>query len=269
MASAASVNHWPESKCAKAFWSQQQLWPYRRLLTHTKDWLDPQPGERWLDLGAGSGRLTRALWDKSGGTLAELVALDCAAANERSIRQLQATLQPSPGERLRFLHADFSTGLAAWQRDQLDGVTSGLAIQYAEHFSAERGCWTTDAYDHLLSEVHRVLRPGGRFVFSVNVPRASWTVIALAALPGLLISPHQLRFLKNCGRMWRYGRWLLREARRGRFHYLPARVVAAKLSQAGFTAIEHRRSFAWQAFVFRCRKPDAAGGANRTAREAA
>src|SRR5437868_13597369 len=55
-------NYWPDAKCAKAFWSQQEVWPYRRLLAHTLDWAAPAAGERWLDLGCGSGPLTRGLW---------------------------------------------------------------------------------------------------------------------------------------------------------------------------------------------------------------
>ena len=47
-----SVNHWPESKCAKAFWGQQELPPYRRLLTDTAAWLETRPGQRWLLQGA-------------------------------------------------------------------------------------------------------------------------------------------------------------------------------------------------------------------------
>ncbi|HXG11020.1 MAG TPA: methyltransferase domain-containing protein [Gemmataceae bacterium] len=255
MPSAASVNHWPESRCAKAFWSQQELLPYRQLLADTSDWLDPRPGERWLDLGCGSGRLTRTLWDKSGGTLAELIALDCAQANAKSVQALRTALQPSPGDRLRFIHADFSEGLAGWGDDHFDGVVSGLAIQYAEFYSAQHGCWTVEAYNRLLAEVHRVLRPGGRFIFSVNVPEPSWGKVALHALPGLLFAPRLTRFLKNCLRMWCYGYWLKREARRGRFHYLPREAVVAKLIAVGFGGIEHRLSFAGQAYIFRCRKP--------------
>jgi hypothetical protein len=55
-------------------------------------------------------------------------------------------------------------------------------------------------------------------------------------------------------RMVRYGAWLKREARTGRFHYLPAATLTDKLSAAGFRHVEHRVSFAGQAFVFRCRK---------------
>jgi hypothetical protein len=55
--------------------------------------------------------------------------------------------------------------------------------------------------------------------------------------------------------MMRYGAWLTRESRRGRFHYLPLPTIVKKLIDRGFTAIEHRRSYAGQAYLLRCRKP--------------
>lgn len=251
-----AVNHWPNASCAKAFWSQRELPPYRRLVQDTAEWFDPQPGQRWLDLGCGCGQLTKTLWEKSGGRLAELIALDCAAHNERAIAKVRASVDPpAKAEQIRFVHADFSDGLAAFDTASLDGVVSGLAIQYAESYSEERGAWTTDAYEHLLAEVCRVLRPGGSFVFSVNVPEPAWSKIALYGIPGFFRSSHPLRYVKNSVRMLRYGAWLKREARRGRFHYLPAAEVADKLARAGFAAIAHRTSYAGQADVFRCQKP--------------
>jgi SAM-dependent methyltransferase len=257
----SAVNYWPDDKCARAFWGQQELPPYRRLLADTTAWLDPAAGERWLDLGCGSGQLTRALWEKGGGGVAEVVSLDCAASNERSIRRLYALARPTPPEgRLRFVHGNFSDGLPAWEAGHFDGAVSGLAIQYAESYSPDRGCWTSESYDRLLAEVHRVLRPGGRFVFSVNVPEPAWSRVALTAVHGFFCSRRPLRYLRNALRMLRYGRWLKREARRGRFHYLPLETVLAKLRAAGFGTVEHRTSFVGQAYLFRCVKP-AAGAA--------
>ena len=181
--SQAAVNHWPDNSCARTFWGQKALPPYRRLLSDTVAWLDPRPGQRWLDLGCGGGQLTRALWEKSEGSLAEVVALDCAAANESAIAELRPTMSPpAPHERVRFLHADFSSGLDSLPDASFDGAVSGLAIQYAESFNSVRG-WTTDAYEHLLREVRRVLHPGGTFVFSVNKPDPSWGLVALAPCP--------------------------------------------------------------------------------------
>jgi hypothetical protein len=57
--------------------------------------------------------------------------------------------------------------------------------------------------------------------------------------------------------MLRYGRWLKAEARRGRFHYLPAERVAEKLAAVGWAAVECRLSYSRQAYVFRATNPAA------------
>jgi ubiquinone/menaquinone biosynthesis C-methylase UbiE len=259
MATAISraVNHWPDSKCARAFWSQHEVPAFRQLLDDTRTWLDVRAGDRWLDLGCGCGMLSRAVWEKSGGTVAEVIGLDCAAKNQRAYQRLRATVQPPASiDRLRFVCADFSTGLASWPSNQFHGVVSGLAIQYAESWSEESGRWTTAAYDRLLADVCRVLRPGGTFVFSVNVPEPSWFRAALHSLPVIFRTPRPVRFLKRSLRMLLYGRWLKQEARNGRFHYLPAETIRTKLTAAGFGRIEHRESFVGQAYLFRANKPN-------------
>ncbi len=100
-----------------------------------------------------------------------------------------------------------------------------------------------------------MLKPGGRFVFSVNVPEPSWWAVGLKSLVGgLRAAERPVKFLKNSARMMRYGAWLKAEARAGRFHYLPAAETEAKLRAAGFASVEHRLSYAGQAFVFRAVK---------------
>jgi ubiquinone/menaquinone biosynthesis C-methylase UbiE len=152
---------------------------------------------------------------------------------------------------LRFITHDFSEGLGLFADASFDHAVSGLSISYAQSWSEAEQRWTTQAYDRLLHEVRRVLRPGGRFVFSVNVPEPQWWRVALASLGDAFRSEHPLRFLRRSWRMLRYGRWLKTEARRGRFHYLPASEVEQRLRAAGFSQVHYRRSYAGQAFVFR------------------
>jgi SAM-dependent methyltransferase len=252
----ASANYWPKAKTAKAFWSQHELPPYQELLHDTKTWLDPKPGERWLDLGCGGGQLTRALWDLSRGELREIVGVDCAAANAVVYDKLRLTLHPpARPEQIRFHAADFSHGFPDWPGQQFHGVVSGLALHYAEAFCEETSCWTQAAYDRILGEVFRLLKPGGRFVFSVNVPEPAWGRVAWRSLGGLFRQRRPLRYLKKAARLWSYGRWLTRESRRGRFHYLPWEQIEAKLLAAGFADLEHRLCYANTAYLIRCRKP--------------
>jgi SAM-dependent methyltransferase len=255
MPQAAAVNYWPDSKCAKAFWGQHDLPPYRELLDDTIDWADPKPGESWLDLGSGGGALSKALWERSGGQIAEVVGLDVAAVNEQAYAKLRATLQPPPGDRVRFQTHDFSNGLAQFADGSYTCVVSGLSISYAESFDESTSTWTTAAYDRLLGEVFRVLKPGGRFVFSVNVPEPAWRKVAWKSLSGAKAAEKPLKYLKKAWRMLRYGAWLKKEARTGRFHYLTADVITAKLTAVGFVGIEHRLSYVDQAYIFRAHKP--------------
>lgn len=247
----ATVNHWHEARCARAFWSQGELPAYAQLLTDTIDWTDPAPGQTWLDLGCGGGRLTRALWLKAGGQLDRVVALDLAEANRPSLARIAAELGT---DRIEFSQGDLSRGLPRFADASFDGVVSGLAIQYAEHFCEQTGRWTRRAYDHLLKEVHRVLKPGGNFVFSVNVPRPAWLRLSMSGVIAAFRSGKPARYAKDALRMLRYGSWLKREASRGRFHYLPEETVRACLQEAGFEDVEARSSYEGLAYVFRGRR---------------
>jgi SAM-dependent methyltransferase len=255
MSSSPQTNWWPSAKCAKAFWGQQDVRPYRELLADTLNLADPRPGEHWLDLGCGGGALTRAIWERTRGQVAAIVGIDCAGANDAAYARLRDSLKPDSPERITFIQHDFSIGLALFADSTFDHAISGLSISYAEDFDDVADRWTTRAYDRLLAEVHRVIRPGGRFVFSVNVPEPSWGRVAWHSLGSLLLTERPLRAFKRAWRMMRYGRWLKREARRGRFHYLPAPEVTRKLIAAGFTAITHRLSYRDQSYIFRAIKP--------------
>jgi SAM-dependent methyltransferase len=249
-------NYWPESKCARAFWHQHELPSYRELLGHTVAWMEPRPNERWLDLGCGGGQLSKALWQVSSGRVTEIIGIDCAAANADAFKKLRCSLTPRPNEhQLRFVTGNFSHGLCSWSEGSFDGVVSGLAIQYAEAFSEETGSWTCAAYDRVLADVFRLLKPGGRFVFSVNVPEPSWGRVALISLKDTFKARRPLKYLQRAWRMWRYGGWLKREARRNRFHYLPLPVILEKLKAIGYVNIENRLSYAEQAYLFRAWKP--------------
>lgn len=244
-----------DTRAAKAFRNQHELPPYQELLRDTAEWLEPTIGQRWLDVGCGAGQLSRVLWEKSAGKIEAVIGVDSDAINESAYAELRARLVPKATPMcLRFIARPFADGFADWPGAQFDGVVAGLSLPYAESFCEGDGRWDESAYDRVLAEVSRLLKPGGTFVFSVNVPEPAWSKVAWQSLSGAFRRAKPIHDLKNAYRMWSHGSWLTRESRRGRFHYLPLGSIAQKLEMLGFISIENRLSYANQAYLIRCVK---------------
>jgi len=99
------------------------------------DWLDPQPGERILDLGCGDGALT----GKIAGAGADVVGVD-ASEDLLSVAREAG------------LDARFMDGHALEFENEFDAVFSNAALH-----------WMTRPHE-VIEGVARALKPGGRFV---------------------------------------------------------------------------------------------------------
>jgi ubiquinone/menaquinone biosynthesis C-methylase UbiE len=100
------------------------------------EWLAPQPSERILDLGCGDGQLT----ERIAATGAIVTGVDASSAMAEAARSRGIRVDHAQAEKLPYPDATF------------DAVFSNAALHWV------RG------QDAMLSEVHRILRPDGRFV---------------------------------------------------------------------------------------------------------
>ncbi|GII93109.1 class I SAM-dependent methyltransferase [Sinosporangium siamense] len=102
------------------------------------DLLDPQPGERILDLGCGTGVLTAEIHSRG----AEVLGIDGSAM------MIEKALAHYPG-------LDFIVG---------DGHDFSVAQQYDAVFSNAALHWMSRDPDMVIANVREALRPGGRFI---------------------------------------------------------------------------------------------------------
>ena len=100
------------------------------------EWLDPQMGEFILDLGCGDGKLTQRISSSGAHVLGADASMEMvSAARELGIEAEQANAENLPFRDQTF-DAVFSNAVLHWVRDQ----------------------------NAMMRQVHRVLKPGGRFV---------------------------------------------------------------------------------------------------------
>ncbi len=107
-----------------------------RLAGGVVELLDAQPGEHILDLGCGDGQLTTRLAAAG----AHVRGVDSSAAMVAAARARGVEAEEAPAEKLPYGDAAF------------DAVFSNAALHWV------RG------QDEMMSEVRRVMKPGGRFV---------------------------------------------------------------------------------------------------------
>jgi 16S rRNA (cytosine967-C5)-methyltransferase len=169
-----------------------------------------EPKERILDMAAAPGGKTSAIWDETGGAL-DLIAMDRHRRRLQSARERLDAL----GVRPRWVIAD---GTGAPFRDGmfdavlLDAPCTGLGTlrrrpEIAMRLKPKGMATLVAQQSRLLAEAWRVVRPGGRIVYSVCTLFADETVAIVADYPaappddlpgvrwgsGILLAPHLTR----------------------------------------------------------------------------
>jgi ubiquinone/menaquinone biosynthesis C-methylase UbiE len=120
------------------------------------DMCQPYAGLSILDLGCGEGYCARTMSD---GGAAEVHGID---VSERMIQAAKTEEKRSP-RRIRYEQGD-ATNLEAIQDASYDRVLAMFLFNYLD----------VEATKRCMTEVARVLRPGGRFVFAVPHPSLPW-----------------------------------------------------------------------------------------------
>ena len=117
----------------------------------------PLNGQRWLELGCGTGEFARTIWDLSRGKLAELVSVDERVEVFESYRRAMTGSAFPLEDRTRFLCCDYRVDLSLFPSKHFHRAIGGPSFLEG----------TSGAIK--LVEIQRVLRCGGMFVLAVRI----------------------------------------------------------------------------------------------------
>lgn len=151
------------------------------------------------------------------------------------------------GERLPYLTGTFR------------GVVANLILPYVIHHEAGMG---RRALRASISEIYRVLEPGGVFLWSSPKHTVNFLWVALASWRTFLDPDHPeyrrytREILKHALRIQEWGR-------RELYQFLAHHEIEAAMHEAGFRDLEFTRSLAGQVLLIRAKKP---GSARRSAK---
>ena len=167
---------------------------------------------------------------------------------KRSLKSLLPKIFP---QTIHLIRADFAEGIGNLFRAGIfDGVTAGLSISYAEHWNPVTKNWDNHAYMQLLRDIFALLRDGGSFIFSSNVPNYNFSLLALKSWRQIFLTWKMPLALAVTSIMLAQSFWLRDCARKGRFHYLPADDIVRCLYAVGFKKVQYELTYARQAWVF-------------------
>lgn len=248
-------NIWQDRLTAFSFRYQRLVQPYRDMIDVFSTMIERRRGMCIFDVGCGSGRIIELVVHDLALEPSAVTAIDLSPYAIAYARESLAALDSTTP--IEYAVRDLSSPdcFQAWPDASYDLVTASLCLQYAQHWDELRQCWTTTAYQRALSELYRLLKPGGQLVFSVDTPDPNFWVLAVRSQKEIFRTWWRAPYLMvMAGILLLQGRELARIAKTGRFHFLPLEQVMTMLEEAGFRDIQHRLTFANLAWAISCRK---------------
>ncbi len=224
--------------------------PYKALLQKIKDYIHPQSGEQWLDIGTGSGAMVDLIWEKSDAKIGNIVALDLTEVMLNHLRnRLPKLTPPLPEEKIDLVKHDLAKKLP-FDDASFDGAISSLVITYiAEH----EGTSGEDALLAVLKEVNRVLKPGAQFVWTTPKQKVNFARVFAGSWKEIF-NPKKIKNLYYGPAILGYALEIQKKGKTGEYNFLSEERFREMCSEAGFEVDEITYSFSKQALVLNTHK---------------
>ncbi|MBI4134827.1 MAG: methyltransferase domain-containing protein [Candidatus Sungbacteria bacterium] len=218
--------------------------PYREMKRLIRSLLPDEPRGRWLDLGTGSGAMVALLFERPSTKLRSVTATDfsepmLAIARERF----------RDNSLVRTETLDLALGIPHSVRT-LDGVIANLVLPYVIHHRAVLG---RQALRRVLEEIHRVLKPGGFFLWSTPRRNVNFLWVALASWRSFFDREHP-EYRSYAVHILRHALAIQEWGRREIYNFPTVDEIETFMKQVGFSDVTVKLSLAAQVYVISARK---------------
>jgi ubiquinone/menaquinone biosynthesis C-methylase UbiE len=246
---------------ARIYRNLEKARPYAGLAKVFEQLVEPQPGDVWLDVGCGPAKMSQLVWEKSRGQVQQIVAMDIVLSPAReTLASMQSPLPleliyASIGERLPFADCSF------------DGVVANLVLSYVTDF---HGLCGVEAFANVMSEMQRVLKPGGKIVWSTPRQGVRFEWVFLASIPDMLnpipyvVKKDVTRILQGV-RILKHALEIQRKGREGIYTFLDRTELEELLESVGLMSMVWQKAFTNQVWVNCAQK---LGGSPTTSKKA-
>jgi len=228
----------------------EQAKPYHDLIHRVSGIVEPKQGQRWLDLGTGSGAIVDLLWRKTHGLIGEITALDLTDVMLDHLRRRTETFVPRPKDgQITYVKHNLANKLP-FPDESYDGAVANLVLPYIEEHEGVSG---KDALASILKEAHRVTKPGSVFAWSSPVDGVNFFKVFLASWKEI-VNPKRVKNLYYGPAILRYAKMIEKKGADGTYTFLPDDELVVLMHETGFDAVRASRTFAGQAVVMSGRK---------------
>lgn len=236
------------------YFNLEKAKPYDNLSRSIARMLKPQKGERWLDVGCGPLRVSELIYDKSGGGVEIIEAVDIVL---KPAREKLAKLA-SKGIYLpvNLKYASITDPLP-YPDNFFDGIGANLILSYVTDFQGKKG---KEALEGVLREMFRLLKPGGHMVWSTPKHNVNFIWVFIASIPDMLniyeyIAHKDFTRILQGVRILRHALAIQRKGKGGIYTFLPKDELERLLLEIGFVNPVWEKTFTQQVWVNRVYKP--------------
>ncbi|MBI3627339.1 MAG: methyltransferase domain-containing protein [Candidatus Sungbacteria bacterium] len=194
---------------------------------------------RWLDLGTGSGAMTELVLQAAGKNAIQVLATDFS---DKMLDTAKERFKSNPNVTIE--KVDLTEHLP-YDNGSFDGVVANLVLPYITHHAGVLG---KEALANAILQVHRVLKPGGFFLFSTPKPHVNFIYVALASWKSFFRRDHPeyrrlaLHILRHALRIQKWGR-------REIYNFLSLSDLEDLFYEVGFVNLQFKLTLSDQVYV--------------------